>query len=85
MSGNEIYSRFIAWLDKGWWHLPTSGHEHARTILLKRNDRRVKSRLHPFINFPPSWLSTSRFLTIQSKIGGSFMNIVYMQEPLNLL
>jgi NAD-dependent dihydropyrimidine dehydrogenase PreA subunit len=26
MSEKEIYSRFIAWLDKGWWHLPTSEH-----------------------------------------------------------
>ena len=26
MSVNEIYSRFIAWLDKGWWHLPASEH-----------------------------------------------------------
>jgi NAD-dependent dihydropyrimidine dehydrogenase PreA subunit len=26
MSANEIYSRFIAWLDKGWWHLPASEH-----------------------------------------------------------
>ena len=26
MSVNEIYSRFIEWLDKGWWHLPTSEH-----------------------------------------------------------
>jgi Na+-translocating ferredoxin:NAD+ oxidoreductase subunit B len=23
---NEIYSRFISWLDKGWWHLPASEH-----------------------------------------------------------
>jgi hypothetical protein len=26
MSVNEIYSRFIDWLDKGWWHLPASEH-----------------------------------------------------------
>ncbi len=26
MSEAEIYSRFIAWLDKGWWHLPASEH-----------------------------------------------------------
>jgi formate hydrogenlyase subunit 6/NADH:ubiquinone oxidoreductase subunit I len=26
MSVNEIYSRFISWLDKGWWHLPPSEH-----------------------------------------------------------
>jgi len=26
MSEKEIYSRFIAWLDKGWWHLPASEH-----------------------------------------------------------
>ena len=26
MSANEIYSRFIAWLDQGWWHLPASEH-----------------------------------------------------------
>jgi len=26
MSVNEIYSRFIEWLDKGWWHLPASEH-----------------------------------------------------------
>ncbi|HYA85947.1 MAG TPA: 4Fe-4S binding protein [Nitrospirota bacterium] len=24
MSEEEIYSRFIDWLDKGWWHLPAS-------------------------------------------------------------
>jgi len=24
MSVEAIYSRFIAWLDKGWWHLPAS-------------------------------------------------------------
>ena len=26
MSVDEIYSGFIAWLDKGWWHLPASEH-----------------------------------------------------------
>ena len=26
MSEEEIYSRFIDWLDKGWWHLPASEH-----------------------------------------------------------
>jgi len=26
MSVEAIYSRFIAWLDKGWWHLPASEH-----------------------------------------------------------
>jgi H+/Na+-translocating ferredoxin:NAD+ oxidoreductase subunit B len=26
MSEKEIYSRFIAWLDTGWWHLPASEH-----------------------------------------------------------
>ncbi len=26
MSRNEIYSRFISWLDTGWWHLPPSEH-----------------------------------------------------------
>jgi len=26
MPEKEIYSRFIAWLDKGWWHLPASEH-----------------------------------------------------------
>jgi formate hydrogenlyase subunit 6/NADH:ubiquinone oxidoreductase subunit I len=26
MSVDEIYSRFIGWLDKGWWHLPPSEH-----------------------------------------------------------
>jgi ferredoxin len=26
MSEKEIYSRFIAWLDTGWWHLPVSDH-----------------------------------------------------------
>ena len=26
MSEKEIYSRFIAWLDSGWWHLPASEH-----------------------------------------------------------
>jgi formate hydrogenlyase subunit 6/NADH:ubiquinone oxidoreductase subunit I len=26
MSVNEIYSRVIAWLDRGWWHLPASEH-----------------------------------------------------------
>ena len=26
MPEKEIYSRFIAWLDKGWWHLPDSEH-----------------------------------------------------------
>jgi ferredoxin len=26
MSAEEVYSRFIAWLDKGWWHLPASEH-----------------------------------------------------------
>ena len=26
MSEKEIYSRFIAWLDMGWWHLPASEH-----------------------------------------------------------
>jgi len=25
-SENDIYSRFISWLDKGWWHLPASEH-----------------------------------------------------------
>ena len=25
-SEDEIYSRFISWLDKGWWHLPPSEH-----------------------------------------------------------
>jgi NAD-dependent dihydropyrimidine dehydrogenase PreA subunit len=24
MPADEIYARFIAWLDKGWWHLPAS-------------------------------------------------------------
>ena len=26
MSPNEIYCRFIEWLDRGWWHLPASEH-----------------------------------------------------------
>jgi ferredoxin len=26
VSEKEIYSRFIAWLDMGWWHLPASEH-----------------------------------------------------------
>jgi ferredoxin len=26
MPVDEIYIRFIAWLDKGWWHLPASEH-----------------------------------------------------------
>jgi len=26
MSEKEIYSRFITWLDKGWWRLPASEH-----------------------------------------------------------
>ncbi len=25
-SENDIYSRFISWLDNGWWHLPASEH-----------------------------------------------------------
>jgi electron transport complex protein RnfB len=26
MSENEIYTRFIDWMDKSWWHLPASEH-----------------------------------------------------------
>jgi hypothetical protein len=36
MFGNEIYSRFIAWLDKGWWHLPTSEHQACPDYFAKK-------------------------------------------------
>jgi hypothetical protein len=42
MSVDEIYSRFIAWLDKGWWHLPASEH------LLPS----IKAFFTPFSRFP---------------------------------
>jgi Na+-translocating ferredoxin:NAD+ oxidoreductase subunit B len=69
MSEDEIYFRFIAWLDKAWWHLPASKHLlPAIRALLRPDEAQLLTGL-PFVPTDLEELAALKAIGAQ-EIGG---------------